>query len=391
MKRYIYTLAVPCALACGGESTSTKWEMQRQVAGDTTTVHTVAGQVWPSEVRLSEDLEIGVLDGPTELVFGEISRLAEDPHGGIYVLDSQVPEIRHFDPTGEFVGPVGRSGEGPGEYGHLSLGMVVDSAGVLYVHDWANPPRILRFTEDGRALDPWILDSAFLTTVRGTWIYSDASGRLLVTTRVDGRPALLVLEDGQVTDTLAVPRLPGMPREHGGPYRIETYWSWHPDGYFVVGVSNEYSLEARRSDGVLRIRRDVEELPVHADEADAYRRRFEWMGQQPAYRPPEGEWIPSTMPPFRGIEVSSDGRIWVRRNTHPIQIPVDENPDRPPPIGWTQPFVYDVFEADGTFLGQVRFPERFEPHLFGAGYVWGVRRGDLDEEYVVRLSIRTAD
>lgn len=391
MNRYICTLAATFALACGGESTSTNWEAQRQVSGDTTTVHTVAGQVWPSGVRLTEDLAIGVLDGPAHLILGEVTRLAEDPHGGIYILDGQVPEIRHFDRTGRFIGTVGRSGEGPGEYGPLSLGMVVDSTGVLYVHDYSSPSRIVRFTEDGRVLAPWLLYSPFLTTTRGTWVYSDAPGRLLVTTRVNDDPALLVLEDGQVKDTLAVPQLPGMPQQRGGPYRIDTYWSWHPDRYFVVGVSNEYSLEARRSHGVLRIRRNVEKLPVHPEEADAWRRRFEWMEQQPMYQAPEGEWIPSTMPPFRGIEVGRDGRIWVRRNTHPIQIPVDEAPHRQPDVGWVQPFVYDVFEADGRFLGEVRFPERFEPHLFGAGYVWGVRRGDFDEEYVVRLSIRAGD
>jgi hypothetical protein len=210
-------------------------------------------------------------------------------------------------------------------------------------------------------------------------------------TLVDGDEALLVIEDGGVQDTLPVPQLPGLPQQRGGPYSVNTYWSWHPDGYFVVGTSNQYSLEARRSDGVLRILRDVEELPVHPDEADAWRRQFEWMVGKPGYFAPEGEWIPSTMPPFRGIEVGSDGRIWVRRNTLPIQIPVEEIPDLPPPVGWAQPFVYDVFEKDGTFLGQVRFPERFEAHLFGAGYVWGVRRGEFDEQYVVRLMIRGID
>lgn len=387
MKWCISMLAVTFALGCGAESTSTNWEAQRLVAGDTTTVHTVAGQVWTSEVQLTEELAIGTLDGPPQLVFGEISRLAEDTHGGIYVLDGQVPEIRHFDRSGEFIGTVGRSGEGPGEYGHLSLGMVVDSAGVLYMHDWSNG-RIVRFTEDGRALDPWTL--SFLTPVSGKWIYSDAPGRLLLAARLGddlANLALFVLEDGRVTDTLAVPQRPGMPQQRGGPYRIETYWSWHPDRYFVVGVSNEYSFEGHRSDGVLRIRRDVEKLPVHLEEADEIRRLFEWMEEQPAYRPPEGEWIPSTMPPFRGIEVGADGRIWVRRNTHPIQIPVDGDPYGQPSVGWAQPFVYDVFEAAGPFLGEIRFPERFEPHLFGAGYVWGVRRGDLDEEYVVRVSI----
>jgi hypothetical protein len=269
--------------------------------------------------------------------------------------------------------------------------MAVDSDGVLYMHDWANSPRIVRFAQDGRALDPWPLGSSFLTTTRGTWVFIDASNRLLVTTRMHDDLALLSLEDGEVTDTLPVPQLPGMPLERGGPYRIQTYWSWHPDGYFVVGVSNEYSLEERRPDGVFRIRRDVENIPVHPEEAEEYRRLYEWMEGQPAYQPPKGEWLPATMPPFRGIEVGSDGRIWIWRNSHPIQIQTHENPDGRPTIGWAQPFVYDVFEADGTFLGEIRFPERFEPHFFGAGHVWGVRRGEFDEQYVVRLSFRVND
>ena len=391
MYRLICLLALVLSVACGRESQSRGWEAERQVVGDTTTVHTVAGQVWSGEVRLHEDLAIGALEGPAELSFGEISRIAEDRDGGIYVFDQQVPEIRHFDQAGEFVGTIGRSGEGPGEYGPLSLGMVVDEAGVLYVHHWGNPPRLVRFAEDGQALDPWRIPSSFLTTERGTWLHSDGPGRVLTAAQVEGDGALIVLEDGEVMDTIMVPELPGMPQQRGGPYRIDTYWSWHPDGYLVVGVSDEYSLEARSPEGVLRILRDVEERPVHAEEADAYRRLFEWMEEQPAYRPPEGEWIPPTMPPFRDIEVGSDGRIWVRRNTDPVRIPVEENPDGRPQIGWAQPFLYDVFKKDGTFLGQVRFPDRFEPHLFGDGYVWGVRRGDLDEEYVVRLSVLVGD
>lgn len=379
-------LAFTLVLACGSESASTSWAVRREVAGDTTIVHTLGGQTWAHEVRLREDLTIGLLDGPPELLFGEISRLAEDVQGGIYVLDRQVPAIRHFSRTGEFVRTVGRSGQGPGEYGTLSLGMVVDSADVLYVHDWGNR-RIVRFAGDGRALDPWILKSSFLTTVRGAWLSSNRAGQLMVAARVNDDPALLVLEDGEVSDTLVVPWLPGVPDRRGGPYRVDRYWSWHPGGYFVAGVSNEYSLEVHRPDGVLKIRRDVARQSVHSEEADAYRRLFEWMERQPAYRPPEGEWIPSAMPPFSGIESGSDGRIWVRRNTHPVRIPVDQSPDGRPPVGWAQPFAYDVFESDGTFLGEVRFPELFEPHLFGPGYVWGVRRGNLDEEYVVRIRI----
>lgn len=387
MRRYIFTLSAMAALACGAESTSTAWEVQRQVIGDTTVVHTLAGQIWPSGVHLVEDLAIGVLDGPIHLIFGEVTRMAEDRRGGIYVLDAQVPEIRHFDREGRFLGTVGRAGEGPGEYQPLSLGMVVDSAGVLFMHDWSNSSRLVRFAEDGSALDPWPIGSTFLTTRLGTWVYSDAPGRVLVLAGSRDEPELLVVADGKVTDTLAVPRLPGLPEKSGGPYRIEEYWNWHPQGYFVVGVSSEYSLEARRPDSVLRIRRDVEDLPVLPEEAEAWRRRFEWMEGQPAYSPPEGEWIPARMPPFRGLEVGSDGRIWVQRNTHPVQVPVEARPGGAPPVGWVQPFVYDVFETDGSYLGEIRFPDRFEPRVFGAGHVWGVRRGEFDEEYVVRLSL----
>lgn len=386
MKRFIWTVSVTLALACGTDSASNTWEMERQVIGDTTMVHTVSGQVWSTGVAVTQDLAVGALDGPAHLIFGEITRMAEDLQGGIYVLDAQVPEIRHFDGMGNFVRRVGRSGEGPGEYTKFTLGMVVDPTGVLYLYDWGNQ-RIERFAEDGQALGPWTIRSSFQTTQQGRWLYSDGPGRVLVTTRVNDGLGLLVVTGGQVTDTLVIPQLPGLPEKSGGPYAIGQYWGWHPDGYFVVGVSNEYSFEARRSDGVLRIRRDVEKLPVHPEEADAVRRRFEWFERQPNYRPPEGEWIPSTMPPFRGIEVGSDGRIWVRRNTHPIQISGEDFPNGEPFVGWAQPFVYDVFEAGGAFLGEIRFPERFEPYLFGSGHVWGVRRGELDEEYIVRLSI----
>lgn len=390
MNRHVYLSAAVVAAACGAESSSTEWSASREVVGDTTIVHTISGQIWPADVRLEEDLSIGALDGPAELMFGNISRLAEDPTGGIYVFDRQVPEIRRFDSAGTFLYTVGRSGDGPGEYDALSLGMVVDPTGVLYVHDWGNQ-RLVRFSKDGQVLDPWRVESSFLTTRRGTWLYSDGPGQVLLTTEVGENPALLVLQDGATADTLIVPRLPGVPQQRGGPYRIQLYWSWHPDGYFLAGVSDEYSFDLRRSDGVLRIVRNVEELPVHPEEADAIRRQFEWMEQQPNYRAPEGAWLPPTMPPFRGIEVGSDGRIWVQRNTDPIAVALDGRPNAPPPVPWRQPFVYNVFEEDGTFLGGVRFPEQFEPHLFGSDHVWGVRRGDFGEQYVVRLTLRPGE
>jgi hypothetical protein len=386
----LLVLASAFVLGCQSASTTGTWKASRDVVGDTTTVHTLSGQIWPSGVELVEVVTIGVLEGPDELMFGNVTRLAEDQEGGIYVLDAQGPIIRHFDSTGAFLGNVGGAGQGPGEYGGLSLGMVVDSSGTLYMLDWGQG-RIVRFAPEGQALAPWPLASSYQSTRPGTWLYSDGPGRILVPTRgtATGQPALMLIEDGQVIDSLAVPRLLGMPALRSEPYGVDTYWSWSPAGHYVVGVSNAYSLEAHAPSGVLRIKRDVPPLAVHPEEAASLRRQFEWMEIHPDYRPPEGDWIPSQMPPFRGIDVGRDGRIWVRRNTQPIPIAVDvvDSPDIPPSVPWAQPFLFDVFEEDGSYLGEVRFPDQVQPFVFGSGHVWGVRRGDLGEDYVVKLAL----
>ena len=388
--RTICLLTTVALFGCGFGSDTGTWQARRETVGDTTIVHTLSGQVWPDSVELVEEVRIGMVEGPEEQMFGEVTRLAEDREGGIYVMDDQGPIIRHYDRAGKFIGNIGGAGEGPAEYKNLSMGMVVDSAGTLHVNDWGNR-RFVRFARDGSALDPWPLESSFITTLTGTWVYSYGRDRVLVLARVDEKPALLRIDGGRVVDTLRVPELPGMPAKRGGPYRINTHWGWHDDGYFVVGVSDKYAIEVRKPTGVLRITRDVPAQPVHPEEAAEWRRYFEWMADKPMYRAPEGEWIPAHMPPFRAIDVARDGRIWVRRNTQPIPVEVEPNPDGPPPVAWAQPFLYDVFEADGTYLGEIRFPDRVEPLLFGSGHVWAVRRGDFDEHYVVRLVLRGVD
>lgn len=371
---------------CANDSVDGTWQSERTQLGDTVSVRTIAGQVWPDDAHPEIDLSIGVLEGDENYMFGSVIRMAEDGRGGVYVMDELGPVIRHFDEFGNSLGTVGRGGEGPGEYGSLSLGLVVDPTGTLFVSDWGNG-RLVRFSVDGAAMDPWPIDAPFLTTTPGTWIFSDAPDRVLLRARVGDQQALLVVEEGVIVDTFLVPRLSGLPAERGGPYRVDQYWGWHPEGYFVVGVSNEYRFDIRAPGEVVRISRETELIPVHAEEAAEWRRHFEWMEREPRYNPPAGEWLPSTMPPYRGITVAGDGRIWVRRNTTPRPIEVRPVPNAPPPVAWSQPYWFDVFESDGRFLGGIRFPDSIEPMLFGVNHVWGLRRGDFDEQYVVRMTL----
>jgi 6-bladed beta-propeller protein len=372
--------------ACAGPPSDSEWVAEESRSGDTLTVRTVSGGVWVDARTPSVDVTIGVLDGDPSFMFGEITRLAEDRSGGIYVFDRQAPIIRHYDSNGEYLGDVGGPGSGPGEYKGLSLGMAVDSDGILYVSDWGNG-RINRYLPTGDALDSWRIDAPFLTTDPGRWVFTEGAGRLLLRARYRDRSSILVVERGQVVDTLWIPEQAGLPDQRGGPYRVDQYWGWHPAGYVVVGVSDSYMLAHHRPSDILRFGRRVDPRPVHRAEAEEVRRRFEWMEAQPAYRAPEGEWIPDYMPPFSGLQVADDGNVWVRRNVTPIRTEAIGSEAGPPPITWTQPHIYDVFDSEGRYLGEVTFPDDVEPLLFGRGTILGIRRGSFDEQYVVRMSL----
>jgi hypothetical protein len=48
---------------------------------------------------------------------------------------------------------------------------------------------------------------------------------------------------------------------------------------------------------------------------------------------------------------------------------------------------WDVFDAQGRFLGVVNTPAGFTPRVFGGDKIYGVWRDELDVQYVVRLRI----
>ncbi len=51
---------------------------------------------------------------------------------------------------------------------------------------------------------------------------------------------------------------------------------------------------------------------------------------------------------------------------------------------------WDVFDADGRFLGTVGMPDRFTPFFFArepANVLYGIQRDELDVQYVARLVV----
>ena len=68
-----------------------------------------------AELRLTEELRLGRVDGSGPDVFANIDDLAVDAHGRIYVADVGWREVRLFDRDGRFVRRLAPEGDGPGE------------------------------------------------------------------------------------------------------------------------------------------------------------------------------------------------------------------------------------------------------------------------------------
>ena len=84
--------------------------------------------------------------------------------------------------------------------------------------------------------------------------------------------------------------------------------------------------------------------------------------------------------------------VWVRRHVTAERLGEGNagSPERPPTPSWIEPSVYDIFEPDGTYLGEVRVPKGTRVMIARRDSTWGTRQGDAGEVYVVRLRIERA-
>lgn len=371
------------------------WVAERDTIGDTIIVRTVSGSVWGAPATMREDLTIGVLDGPEELMFGGIQEMAVDAAGGIYVFDGQVPALRYFDSTGAYVRTLGGRGSGPGEYQDAALGLAVRSDGRVVLRDPRNG-RLTLYNPDGTPSEHWPVSSGLFTS--NAMVLDTADHAYLKI--LPGRPepnkpwpiGLLHLDDrGNIVDSIPDPVIAGAPTEAGGRFLPAKVWAWSPLGYLVVGVTDAYHFELRPPNApVIRIERTRPTVEVLPDERAEYEAVNEWMRiNQGRFMTAEIPPVPSTKPPYRGFLIGQDGRVWVRLHVTAEQVDVDPpaSKDRPPPVSWREPPVFDVFEPDGTYLGEVRVPNRTALMVTRGDTAWGTREGESGEIYVVRLTI----
>lgn len=393
-----------CANCTGRTADAGAWDGVERDSAGIHVVENLGGPTWADGAgwTMSEIVRIGSVGGDSDYVFGAISGLAVLSDGRIVVGDGAARELRFFSPNGVHQRTVGRRGSGPGEYNELS-GVLVTPGDTLLVPDRRNL-RMNRVAPDGTWLESQPVSAfewpaGWSGTPNGLLAarVSVASYTLIGTEPVPS-PVVSLTERGMIGDTLAWLRPAGFYSTLGGEqFR---YYPGAPDfclledGGLVTGHSADYELlRYGATNGlthVIRLRR--ERLPITEREQEVFFARLK-ANLQERNRPqrfPQRKArtvFTETYPAFRGLVCGPRGTIWVQ-GFKPWTAITPEEFDRAgivhlPPASPD----WDVFDANGRYLGVVTTPTNFDIRLFRDGVAYGVWSDDLGVQYVVGLRV----
>ena len=381
------------AAACSADR-SRHTSVTRTAIGDTTVVQTTGPGRWGDSVTLVPELRIGMRDGPSQYVFGRIEQVAVGPDGGIYVFDASVPILRRYDSAGRFIGTLGRGGAGPGEYRDAS-GLGVTRAGTVLLYDVGNT-RIDRYGPTGEPLSAWPVGAQYYT---GEAFVLDKAGGVYVRVLLsDPRPDeeweagyVHIDSGGVMRDTIAAPPHRRVSKRGWMQFDPSYEWTVDPFGRTAGGFNAAYPFEVRGDGKVTRVGRDAAHVRFEPEERSQLTALFNY--RRPGVSaPPPTTTVPEYKVAWETISPMPDGRFWVRVSVPSVHLAPDDvfhdarDPARPP-LSWRLPSAYDVFEGDGSFLGQVAFPGRAVVAHADGERVWVVAPGPDDEPVVVRYRV----
>lgn len=334
---------------------------------------------------------VGDALGDERYEFYTLRGMARLSDGSVAVIDRRDQRVRIFSETGEFTRSMGGRGEGPGEFRNPWFLWALPGD-TLWVGDY-RPQRFNVFTSDGEFIRLVTLDPIYPNPSRGGGVLS---GGMSINQRVDHErasdfrtPQVMLTEAHGPDGTFSGLSFPLADRRMGS---VESAPNFLFDPLFdagsdvdargtTVAITTGRDPEVRLLDARFRLYRiirwidedrDVSRADVRAWRAD-YLERQPDLGDFAATLGPTVDALVSDerpvadrFPAVSSVAVARDGRIWVRRYPRPRET-----------TGWL------VFEPDGGFLCHADPVPGFQPYEFGADYILGSRRDDLDIESVV--------
>lgn len=323
-------------------------------------------------VELMEDLEIKGSGEIEEQMFQSINTLDVDPAGNMYILDEQAGNIKIFDSSGNFQKTIGRKGQGPGEFG-LPISLFLTRQNQIIVNDMGQR-KIQFFDKEGNYLKEYSIAERFLFF--GPMV--TANGDLIASHTIPQEKSVTVLgkfnPGFEPTLTYASIPLDTPPVVNIFVARSLTSLRWtltYDDEIIWGDIKNpEYEIHFLRADGTLKktIKRDYDPIPITADDKD--RLMEETFGDNPA----RDQWdvqFPENYPPFSGFSFDDLGHLFVRR----YEKEKNENGS-----------LYDIFDAEGRYIAQMRF--RMTPMIWEKGHMYTIDDDEEGFKVVKRYKVR---
>ncbi len=353
--------------------------------------------VGPEVADAHVDLQLGSADGnDPNFTFGAI-RVQAASDGTIYVLDQQAAEVRVFDSDGRYLRTIVRRGEGPGEIGAAN-GIFLSGDTLLWIND-TRQFAIIGVNADGEEVRRFIKPVMRITS---SWagVFDDRGRYWRETSHSDNAPGFpppvgltswttrhyfksLDLSSGAIDSVqLGEPRVriyaystPDVPFGFL-PLRFEPFEmiAVNPAGGFWRAHSMSYRIArtGERGDTLLVIEAGLPGQPVTDADRSAYVDSI--VEDRPELRREAEEvaaLMPETKPLLAQTFVDDEHRLWAQRVT---------------PEG--APAFYDLFSADGDYLGSVRLGfVAAGPLVIRRGTIYTWIEDDLEVPYVVRAPL----
>lgn len=360
--------------------------------------------VWTVEPVVEQEVDIGAAEGDSAYQFGQIASIAVGDDSTVYVLDAQNRDVRVFDKAGRFVRRFARPGSGPGELSQGAAAVIVVPGDTVLVPDLMRE-RITRFSPEGEPIGTTLLPMSGGLSVR----WATTSDHMLVqqtrafpmgaaTPASSGDFLLLRDRHGELLDTLlALPAGKSVQFQSGRIPRMrlfdsEPVWILTSDDRIAFGINTEYSIGLYTRDGTLEriIRRASTQRPVTEADRDAFL-RFLREGMTAQGMPPEQAQqfldniaFADFYPAFAALLGGPDGSLWIQRIQTAEDVAAAGGEFDAQDVGAP---TWDVFDAEGRYLGPIELPARFTPLIARGDRLWGIWRDDLDVQHVLRLRV----
>lgn len=355
-----------------------------------------------------EDRRIGTVSGPGEYVLTEVSAVALDAGGNVWVGQPQDRRVSIYDSTGYHVAWLGREGAGPGEFRTITdvytlgdsvlvtdavLGRTTVFVNRKVVDTWPPffPPDSYR---DYRARPPAAVFSDGSVVMIGAGLARQQTEEMhLFRIGPDPRKtAVLAVLESDGRSVMATDPERGLRFYFQAPVSESDLWAPVPERNLVAVIKRDLPrTEREQATAVIELLAHTGEV-VHrmrlADEPrtvprDAYARQSRLVAADLAATGiPVAERVLSELaaeampkPPFQPLidrVIPTAEALWLRRGSFGM----DE-------AEWF------ILSLNGAPQGTVRLPEGSIVMEAGNDFLWTAEQGDFDEVYLVRYRLQT--